>query len=59
MKELEHETEIRRVDVEFESRSQSSRPPLLTDVRKRKDGDDAQDKRTGELISDLERRRRE
>ena len=59
LKGSEHETAIRRVGVGFESQPQPSRPPSLTEVRKRKDDDDAQDKRTGELISDIERRMRE
>ena len=59
LKESEHETAIRRVGVEFETRPQSSGPPSLIDVRKRKDCADAQDKRTGELISDIEAKRRE
>ena len=59
LKESEHETAIRRVGVEFETQPQSSGPPSLIDVRKRKDCADAQDKRTGELISDIEAKRRE
>ena len=59
LKESEHETAIRRVGVEFETCPQSSGPPSLIDVRKRKDCADAQDKRTGELISDIEAKRRE
>ena len=59
LKESEHETAIRRVSVEFETRPQSSRPPSLIDVRKRKDCANAQDKRTGELIGDIETKRRE
>lgn len=57
LKESEHETAIRRVGGEFETRPPSSRPPSLIDVRKRKDCADAQDKRTGELISDIEPKR--
>ena len=59
LKESEHETAIRRVGVEFETRPQSSGPPSLIDLRKRKECADAQDKRTEELISDIEAKRRE
>ena len=59
LKESEHETAIRRVGVEFETWPQSSGLPSLIDVRKRKHCADAQDKRTGELISDIEVKKRE
>ena len=59
LKESEHETAIRRVGVQVETLPQSSGPPSLIDVRKRKVCADAQDKRTGELISDIEAKRRE
>lgn len=59
LKESEYETAVRRVGVEFETRPQLSGPPSLIDLRRRKDHSDAQDKRTGDLISNIEAKRRE
>ncbi|KAF6238822.1 hypothetical protein HO173_003329 [Letharia columbiana] len=59
LKESEHQTAIRRVAEEFETHPQSSNPPSFIDVKKRKDCADAQDRRTEELIRDIELKRKE